>query len=84
MIICLVFARLVRVSVSPARRCGVRRLRCWLPLAGAPVLWPELFGLAAVSPFAALVAFRPVHATCPQGHTSSSWNPVTQRGPTPS
>jgi transposase len=26
------------------------------------------------------IDFDAQHATCPQGHTSSSWNPVTQRG----
>jgi transposase len=26
------------------------------------------------------IDFDQHHATCPQGHTSSSWNPVTQRG----
>jgi transposase len=26
------------------------------------------------------INFDAQHATCPQGHTSSSWNPVTQRG----
>ncbi|WP_445185024.1 hypothetical protein ACTXG6_42835 [Pseudonocardia sp. Cha107L01] len=53
-----------RSPAIPRRARPLRTLLVGVPLAGASLLWlaPELLGQGSVSPFAQLVAFRPVGA----------------------